>query len=283
MQTTGFVPRIGFSTNVFDNPADIAATAETILGHFADIEIELEDDAESVVYEANREEYRQLTARLRKVLSGAHRQISVHAPYLARSTDLAATDRGVRLGAVKLLRRAIWFCADIGGDRVTYHPGFIDRNDDKAVLVDNLKRSIEHLQHEAELLGVHLCLENMGNGRPKYLVFSPEEHVELHRQTGTWVTLDLVHLATWCTTVEEMERQMALYAPITANVHVNDMPDGKHRHVPLGQGVLPIAHMLQTMHACGYRGAAIVDEFAKPIPTHDYLHFTQQFMLSAHA
>ncbi len=281
MHTIGSVPRIGLSTKIFDNPEDIAVIAKIILDHFTDIEIELEDDAKSAVYESSNEEYRKLVARLRKTLPGGNRQISVHAPYLSRSTDLAASDKSVRIGAINQVRRAIWFCADIGSDRVTYHPGFIDQGDDKTVLTDNLKRSIDRLQQEAELLGIRLCLENMGNGRPKYLVYSPEEHADLHEQTGTWMTLDLVHLASWCVTPEEVDRQMAIYAPITANIHINDILDD--RHLPLSRGALPIAQMLQRLHEYGYCGAAIIDEFAKPIPAHDYRRSREPFALSANA
>jgi sugar phosphate isomerase/epimerase len=274
-------PRIGFSTNVYDNPADIVATVQEILDHFADIEIELEDEAKSVVFGATAAEYRSLTAKLASLLASRNRQISVHAPYLSRSTDLAANDESIRTEAINQLTRAIRFCADVGGDRITYHPGFLPRLDDKAALTENLKRSIEQVQRVASAVGVRLCLENMGAGRPKYLVYSPEEHVALHRDTGTELTLDLVHLATWCATQEEMDAQMAIYAPITANIHVNDMPAGKHRHLPLGQGVLPVAHMLRRMGALGYTGAAIIDEFARPTTPETYLTCTKQFVLNA--
>jgi len=281
VQTTPFGPRIGFSTNVFDNPADIATTVAEILDHFADIEIELEDDAKNVVFSATTTEYRYLTAKLATLLASGNRQISVHAPYLSRSTDLASNDDSIRSEAIDQVTRAIRFCADIGGDRVTYHPGFLAQGDDRSVLTANLKRSIEQLQRVAGSAGVCLCLENMGAGRPKYLVYSPEEHVALHRETGTQLTLDLVHLATWCATQEAMDEQMAIYAPITANIHVNDMPAGKHRHVPLGQGVLPVAHMLRRMGELGYSGAAIIDEFARPATPDSYLSCTKQFVLNA--
>jgi sugar phosphate isomerase/epimerase len=281
MQTTTFLPRLGFSTNVFDNPGDIVTTVREIIDHFADIEIELEDDAESVVLGATAAEYRSLTGQLASLLSSGNRQVSVHAQYLSHSTDLASNDESIRSEAVNQVTRAIRFCADIGGDRVTYHPGFLRQGGDKSTLTDNLKRSIAQLQLAAGSAGVRLCLENMGAGRPKYLVYSPEEHRDLHRETGTWVTLDLVHLATWCATQEEMEEQMAIYAPITANIHVNDMPAGKHRHVPLGEGVLPVARMLRRMEELGYKGAAIIDEFARPTPPDHYLYCTKQFLLTA--
>ncbi|HEU0199824.1 MAG TPA: sugar phosphate isomerase/epimerase family protein [Burkholderiaceae bacterium] len=274
-------PRIGFSTNVFDNPADIVTTVQHIIEHFTDLEIELEDDAKDVLLAASAMEYRELTGKLARLLAHGNRQISVHAPYLARSTDLAASDESIRAEAIRQVTLAIRFCADVGGDRVTYHPGFQPQVADKPALTASLKRSIEELQQVAGVIGVRLCLENMGAGRPKYLVYSPAGHVDLHRDTGTEVTLDLVHLATWCETQEEMDAQMAIYAPITANIHVNDMPAGKHRHVPLGEGVLPIAHMLQRMRDLGYSGAAIIDEFARPNTPDSYLACTKRFLLHA--
>lgn len=280
MPAVSNLPRIGFSTNVYDNPEDIESTVRHIVEHFDDIEIELEDDARRVVVEASAGDYRALTLRLARALSGQPRQISVHAPYLARSTDLASADASVRAEALRQTRTAIHFCADIGGDRVTYHPGFCREGDDRAALTSNLLRSIDALQRDAAACGVRMCLENMGAGRPKYLAYTPQEHVKLAAETGTEMTLDLVHLATWCDSPEQMDAQMAIYAPITANIHVNDMPAGKHRHLPIGHGVLPVAWMLRRMHELGYRGAAIIDEFARPTPAEDYLRCTKEFVAS---
>lgn len=202
----------------------------------------------------------------------------MHAPYLSRDTDLASPDEEVRKFALEQVKRSIRFCADIGGSRVTYHPGFISPGDGKEDRIAALKRSIETLQKGAVGRGIKLCLENMGNGRPQYLVLTPEEHVALHRETGTWVTLDVVHLASWCSSLSEIDEHLGVYAPITANIHLNDMPESRHRHVPLGDGVLPIPHMLGRLVALGYRGAAIVDEFARPIPSEEYIRRTQEFI-----
>lgn len=274
-------PRIGFSTNVFDNPADIVGTTQAILQDFPDIEIEIEDEAKDFLRDASTDEYGQTTTRLRALLQGGDRQVSVHAPYLSRSsTNLASPDAQERAVAVAQIRQAIAFCADIGGDRVTYHPGFNEPGFTKAALTDNLKRSIEALQKDAAERGVMLCLENMGNGRPKYLVYSAEEHVALHRETGTWVTLDLVHLASWCLPADRMAHEMAVYAPISRNIHFNDMPAEQHRHVPPGDGVLPLHEMLKTMWSLGYRDAAIVDEFARPIPPERYVTRARELVAS---
>lgn len=265
-------PRIGFSTNVYDNPADIVGTVQAILRDFPDVEIEYEDEAKDFLCAATPAQYDHTTARLRELLHGAERQVSVHAPYLSQSTtNLASADAQERAVAVAQIRRAIRLCADIGGDRVTYHPGFNDAVHSKAVLTGHLKRSIDELQKDASALGVMLCLENMGNGRPKYLAYSADEHLALHRETGTWVTLDLVHLASWNLRAEELRREMATYAPISRNIHFNDMPANQHRHVPPGDGVLPLPDMLGTMWSLGYRDAAIVDEFARPIPATRYV------------
>lgn len=264
-------PRIGFSTNVFDNPADIVGTTQSILQDFADVEIEIEDEAKEFLFDASAKDYDQTVSRLRSLLQGEDRQISVHAPYLAQSTDLASPDPQVRAQAVAQMRRSIHFCADIGGDRITYHPGLNDASHTKAALTDNLKRSIEAMQKDATERGVLLCLENMGQGRPKFLVYSAQEHLALHRETGTWVTLDLVHLASWSQASEDIEREMAIYAPISRNIHFNDMPERQHRHVPPGDGVLPLPGMLQAMWSLGYRDAAIIDEFARPIPATRYV------------
>jgi sugar phosphate isomerase/epimerase len=278
MGISGSGLRIGFSTNVYDNPADIVGTTQAILRDFSDIELELEDDAKDFVFCADAPAYAATVAQLRSALSGINGQVSVHAPYLSRSTNLASSNPQVRAAAIEQVRRCIYFCRDIGGDRVTYHPGFVEPGLPKAASAGHLKGSIETLQRDAESQGVLLCLENMGKERPAYLVYTAEEHLALHSATGTWVTLDLVHLATWCDKDDQMDELMAAYAPITRNIHFNDMPLQAHRHVPSGDGVLPLARMLRKMESFGYRGAAIVDEFARPIPAQRYLSQTRQLV-----
>lgn len=271
-------PRIGFSTNVFDNPADVVQTVRRILEHFRDIEIEIEDESEAEIFTSDDQKYHRLVRELCRALSEKARQISVHSPYLSADTNLAATDEVLRQHAVEWVKKSIRFCAEIGGNLLTYHPGFTAPGQDKKKLTEQLKRSIDSMQGEASKWNVKLCLENMGKGRPKYLVYSPEEHLALHRTTGTWVTLDLVHLASWCADLSEVDSHLAAYAPVTANIHLNDMPADRHQHLPLGEGTLPVSYMLRRMAELGYQGAAIVDEFTRPIPAELYVQRTLRFV-----
>src|SRR3954469_6721151 len=100
MEIITTAPRIGFSTNVYDNPADIVETTKTILQDFSDIELELEDEAKTFIFDASVQVYDETIAQLKNVLSATKGQISVHAPYLDRSTDLASTDAQIRAAAI---------------------------------------------------------------------------------------------------------------------------------------------------------------------------------------
>lgn len=269
--------RIGFSTNVFDNPKDIVGTVERILNRFSPIEIELEDEAYEAVVQLSPEGYREIKSRLKSLLHGRANPVSVHAPYLRIQTNLASSNEAVRQGAVALLKHSVQFCHDIGGDRVTFHPGFIQPGEDKQTLTENLKRSIREVSELATPLGVLLCIENMGNQRPKYLVYSAEEHLALHAELGIYVTLDLVHLGTWGWSEDRILEEVKKYAPITRNVHFNDAPEGQHRHVPLGEGILPAQEMMMALVSAGYEGAFVIDEFARGFQPELYEQKTMEF------
>ncbi|PIR11349.1 MAG: hypothetical protein COV52_04410 [Gammaproteobacteria bacterium CG11_big_fil_rev_8_21_14_0_20_46_22] len=268
-------PVIGFSTNVFDNPAEVEGIVDKILLDFDAIEIEIEDDALERIAQASDKEYELLCDTLKKKLLGLN-HVSVHAPYLKKDTNLAAEDEGERALAIQKHELAIRFCHDINARFLTFHPGFNKPN--KEVAMRQLLKSLDELVPYADKYNVALCLENMGNDRPKYLVFNAEEHIELHRDKGIYVTLDLVHLATWGLSYEELMDRIKVYTPITRVVHFNDMPENKHRHVPLGEGVLPMKAMLAQMKKCGYEGAAIVDEFSRPTSAEKYIEMTKTFV-----
>lgn len=268
-------PCIGFSTNVFDNPAEIEEIVQKILLDFNAIEIELEDEALERISAADEQTYINICEQLKIQLKQVE-FLSVHAPYLKKDTNLASDNPEMRNLAIAKHKLAIKFCADIGGRYLTFHPGF--NTPDKATATMWLLESLKVLIPYAKEYQVELCMENMGNERPKYLVFDAQEHLELHHKTGIFVTLDLVHLCTWGFTWEELKSQISIYAPITRVIHFNDMPQNKHRHIPLGQGVLPIKALLAYTKECGYQGAAIVDEFSRPIAPQEYLQMTSQFV-----
>ena len=250
--------RFGVSTNLLDNPGDVVATIERLSARFPIVELELEDDARSVLRggpparEAIVEQL--ITLRQERGL-----ELSVHAPYVGPECDLASEDADVRRASGQLLTRAIRFASDIGATRLTYHPGYLARAPVRRLL-DNLMRSLDELVPTAHASGVTLCLENMGTDRPKYIVLSPADHVELCRKTGSRLTFDVVHQASLGVVEPALFETLQTLLPYVENVHLADALPPKHVHLPLHEGALPVERILTGLAQEGYRGNVVVEE-----------------------
>ncbi len=263
-------PRIGFSTNIWDNPADIVGHLEFLAGHFTDIEFEIAEEAQEVLLGATAPEYEKIVDGMRTVIDTHGLDISVHAAWYGPHTDLCAPDEDERAESVNLLRRAVHFAADLGVRRVTYHPGYQSRRTN-AVLLDVLRSSLDRLQPLLSTTGVLLCVENMGANRPRYVVFEPEEHIALCESTGTALTLDVPHLATVHLPRGDYAEALEAVAPYVQTAHIADIKGADHTHLPIGEGDFDLWGSLETLGRAGFDGAAIVEEFARGYRPEDYL------------
>ncbi len=111
---------------------------------------------------------------------------------------------------------------------------------------------------------IQLCLENTGDDRPTFLLFSPAQYIDLARQTGTFLTLDLIHHASLFFEDDYPNEQFfqtaAEMLPYVRNVHIADMRIPQHIHLPMGQGNLPVSDLLQFLADYNYRGNVIIEE-----------------------
>ncbi|MEU2711041.1 sugar phosphate isomerase/epimerase family protein [Streptomyces sp. NPDC007205] len=269
-------PRIGFSTNIWDNPAEIVEHLEFLAGHFTDIEFEIAEEAQEVLFGADGPEYERIVDGMRHVIDKHGLDVSVHAAWYGPHTDLVSPDERERAESISYLRRAVHLAADLNVQRVTYHPGYMSRRPND-VLLDVLRSSLDRVQPLLSRTGVQLCIENMGANRPRYVVFSPEEHVELCRSTGTWMTLDVPHLATVHLPRGDYDEALAMVAPYVRTAHIADIKGADHTHIPIGEGDFDLWGSLETLGTYGFDGAAVVEEFAKGYQPEQYLEAALDF------
>ena len=270
MTTTATRPRIGFSTNIWDNPADIVGHLEFLAGYFTELEFEIAEEAQEVLFSAGPEEYERIVVGVRDVMQRHQLSLSVHAAWFGDHVDLCAEDPAERDGSIKLLKRAIDFAAEIGVDRVTYHPGYTGGRGN-AELLDALCSSLDALAPVYTGHGITLCLENMGANRPRFVVFSPQEHVTLCERTGTGLTLDVPHLATVHLPRGDYDEALATVAPYVRTMHIADIKGNRHTHLPIGDGDFDLWGSLERLGHLGVDGPAIVEEFAKGYTPERYL------------
>jgi sugar phosphate isomerase/epimerase len=271
---------IGVSTNLFNNPRDVVGLVRRLGLDFPVVEVEIENGVRKLlnespsIYEATVEELNEI-----RVQQGLY--LSVHAPYIGADCDLSAEDEEVRQSSCNLLRKAIQFCADIGGERLTYHPGYIS-NLSVERMIENLTRSLLELVPEAGDKGVKLCLENTGADRPTYLVFSPEQHALLSEKTGTRLTVDLIHHASLHSNEQgeisyQFFDELMVMMPHIENIHIADMNIPKHVHLPIGQGNLPVTQLLDFLSHQNYQGNAIIEEIGGGFSSEEFLKSAVKF------
>lgn len=268
--------RIGFSTNVLDNPPDIVESVRQLSQDFQCIELELGDAAERTVYEANPAQYQKIVQDLKGLIREKNLRLSIHAPYIGVTANLAALDEAKRVLSIVRLKKSIEFAHHIGVRLVTCHPGLRMKQQQRPLL-DQLCTSLSEVIPFAESLGVQLCVENMGNERPNYIVMTPEEQIEMCEKTGARITLDLIHLASMVGSETELEASLKMLAPYIVNMHIADMVVPQHVHIPIGEGNLPLERCLRTLDQNGFEGAAIVEEFGGPFNTEAFYRHARAF------
>lgn len=253
---------IGISTNLFHNPKDIVSTISPLSQKFPVIELELEHGARDLL-NADHNETEITIKQLNKLRESRNIEISVHAPYIGGDCDLIAEDEQVRQISCNLLHQVIELSARFEAKCITYHPGYVCSLPTE-YMIENLKRSLDQLIPKAASLGIDLCLENTGAERPSYQLFSPHQYVTLSQQTGTFITLDLIHHASLFSQHGKLSDEFFVtlkqMLPYVKNVHFADMEIPKHNHLPIGQGNLPVLQLLEFLKDCNYQGNAIIEE-----------------------
>ncbi|WP_085586150.1 MULTISPECIES: sugar phosphate isomerase/epimerase family protein [unclassified Pseudomonas] len=263
-------PLISFSTNVYDNPADILGSITDLSRHFKAVEFEIGEDAETVFWSLSAEERSELARQVRAFTEQNGITLTVHAGWWGRQYNLCSPDPVERGQAVDCLSAAVDFSRQAGATSVTFHPGYKDQLENTELL-DNLIVAINEVKQRVDTRGIDLCLENMGGQRPKFPVFSVGEHLRFHRETGCFVTIDVTHLCSLMPYGDSLFQAIAELAPVTRHLHIADLNDTHHQHLPIGEGNLRLSDVLNRFAVNGYRGVAVVEEFIPRFSTEYYL------------
>ncbi|MDD2050358.1 sugar phosphate isomerase/epimerase family protein [Pseudomonas putida] len=263
-------PQISFSTNVYDNPADILGSITDLAKHFKAVEFEIGEDAETVFWSLNADDRDALARQIRQFIEHNEITLTVHAGWWGRQYNLCASDSHERAQAIECLCAAVDFSRRAGATSVTFHPGYKDQLDNH-VLMANLIEAITQVKARCDTRDIALCLENMGGQRPKFPVFTVEEHVYFHQQTGCYVTIDVTHLCSLLPYGQSLFEAIATLAPVTRHLHIADLNDTHHQHLPIGEGNLRLSDVLNRFALNGYRGVAVVEEFIPRFSTEYYL------------
>ncbi|MDO6709018.1 sugar phosphate isomerase/epimerase family protein [Photobacterium sp. 1_MG-2023] len=273
--------KIGFSTNIYDNPADMVNLVDFITDDYKIVEIEFEKDFR-VHLDENPSSWNEIKEKLKSIKSDKDISFSCHAPYLGVETDIANSDEITRLVAVDYLSKYIVMSSEVGAKYLTIHPGYVEVNSSgvDGFSFEQLDKSIGSLSKIAKENDILLLLENTGNEREKYIVLSDEQHDSLCKYDNVFLTLDIVHYHSFyyeCSP-EEYYSKLKSLLPSIKNAHFNDVLNGKHIHLPLNKGNFNFNDVLSYMVEEGYKGNFIIEESGGGYEPVDFFESGKQYM-----
>ncbi len=183
-----------------------------------------------------------------------------HQPTLVSKANV---ERQIR---VDFLRRAIDVAAQLEAHCVSLWSGTaLDEADDRVTLkrlAESLKPVVAHAaEHEVTLafepepghaVDTQVAYERLLNA------MSPDEADHLH------LTIDIGHLH--CQGETPIAAQLHKWASRLVNVHIDDMRDGVHEHLPLGEGEIDFAAVLAGFSSIGFAGPITVE-----LPRHSHM------------
>jgi N-acetylneuraminate synthase len=185
-------------------------------------------------------------------------RLVIHAPEFAdnRLLDLAAERDEDRAFALELIQRTIDKAAAMapsftGRAAVVIHVGGMSI-DHPAERTDTLWRRALDSFRALDDRGVALLPENLPP-RPWYfggqwyqnLFIRPEEMVEICREMGVGMTLDLSHAALYCAVAgRDLEEFVRICLPHTDHLHVADASGIDGEGIQIGEGVIEWQHIL---------------------------------------
>lgn len=257
------IPKIGFSTNIFDNPAEMSALVHKLSDTYSVIEIEFEKQFRAMI-DDDTQFWENQCHQLNALRQARGLYFSVHAPYIGIDTDISNKDEVIRLSAVDYLRHYVIKAAALGAKIITIHPGYVDFDNNGMGEFDfsQLSKSLESLADVALDHGIEILLENTGSDREKYIVLSDQQHDHLCRGCGIGLTLDLVHFHSFHFRLGEESyfTRLKSILPNVRNAHFNDVLNGEHVHLPLMKGNFNFHQVLTFMQEEGYQGNFIIEE-----------------------
>ncbi|MGF1742505.1 sugar phosphate isomerase/epimerase [Vibrio profundum] len=280
--------KIGFSTNIFDNPAQMSHLVAELSNTYKVIEIEFEKEFRDKI-DASEEYWQSQRAELNELRHKRGLYFSTHAPYIGEETDISNSDEVIRLCAVDYMKHYVNKAAEIGAQFITVHPGYLEFGADGVGEFEftQLARSLESLSEFGSQCGVKILLENTGPDREKYIVLSDPQHEDLCQKMGVQLTLDLVHFHAFYShhSAEEYLAHLKRILPNVCNAHFNDVLNGQHAHLPLNKGNFHFDQMLKFMQEEEYRGNFIIEESGGGFDPHSFVEAGKTYIeyLNAHS
>ncbi|GGN89337.1 MULTISPECIES: sugar phosphate isomerase/epimerase family protein [Haloarcula] len=186
--------------------------------------------------------------------------VVVHLPF---AVDLGSPFTPVREGAVTELTAGMDLAADLGAERVVFHPSSDawDLGWTESDCRGFVHESLNDLVPAAQKRDLNPCLENVVNSYYDAASF-PEL---LERYPDASMTFDTSHAILTGMDESEMGEFTERYADRIDHLHLVDTRGGSDEHLPVGMGRLDFTRALSGLADAGWSGTATLE-----IGTEDY-------------
>lgn len=170
--------------------------------------------------------------------------------------SLVSVDPEGRRARVEYYRRAIDIAVHLGAPCVSLWSGVPQRGIPESLSWKRLVGGLEQVCEHAASNGVKIAFEP----EPGMFVEGLADYAELRSRLdhpALAMTLDLGHLA--ITEDAPLESHIEEWAPHIVNVHIEDIRDRVHLHLPFGEGNLGIPPLLAALRRIDYTGLVLVE------------------------
>lgn len=174
--------------------------------------------------------------------------------------SLTHPDTETRRLRIDYIRDTLQIAAGVGANCISITSGRPIPGCTPESATDHFVSSLQGLCRMAEDLGLRIGIEY----EPGLIVENAKEVREVVDRVGSpnlGVNLDIGHSYL---NGEDPETIVALLAGRIWNVHVEDIKDGKHFHLPPGDGDLPFGRYFEALARSGYEGFLTVELYSFP-------------------
>lgn len=191
---------------------------------------------------------------MRATLTEFDRDVVVHLPF---AVDPGSPFEPVRRGAVDELTRGMDLAADLGAERVVFHPSSDawEKGWSTTATRAFVHDALDELVPAARDRGLVPCLENVVSSYYDATTFDEL----LGRYPDAQATFDTSHALLAGQSASEMGAFLREHADRVAHLHLVDTRGDRDEHLPVGMGAIDFERVLAPLAEAGWTGTATLE------------------------
>jgi sugar phosphate isomerase/epimerase len=193
--------------------------------------------------------------RMKDALTVYELKTTIHAPH--HDLNMASLNPAASSTAVREVEKCLEIADYLGSSTVTFHPGGYKHWRDEGF--EALKASLSRIDSKAKEYNAVPCLENMF-GDNKYCASGSELAEIMQPLERVRVTLDVAHALSQDEGIADF---IGKVKGRVKNVHISNLRNRHHQHLPLNAGDFDFKEALSTLRKAGYDGIFILEGVSK--------------------